>query len=99
MKYRQLRVRATGQWLDVLFIAAGPEFSVPAASHQADIARALGLSPDALEVVDADSDLRVGPLQAIPSPPAPRPDPDLAAFDAALLEEKLNIIRRRLFKP
>ena len=78
MKYRQLRVRATGQWLDVLFIVDGPEFSVPAASHQADISRALGLTPAELEVVDTtNEDIRVGRLLAIPPPPPSAPDPIL----------------------
>ena len=76
MKYRQLRVITTGRWVNVLFTVqakngAPDVFSVPELSHRTDIARALGLQPTDLEVVDADTDLRVGALLAMP-PPAPR---------------------------
>lgn len=71
MKYRQLRITATGEWLNVLFTEDAPVFSVPELSHRNDIAAALGLQPAALEVIDADTDLRVGSLLALPLPPQP----------------------------
>lgn len=71
MKHRQLRKIDTGQWLDVLFTVDGPAFSIPPESHQADVAAALGVTLGSLETVDADSDVRLGPLLAIPPPPPP----------------------------
>ena len=92
MKYRQLRVRATGQWLDVLFIVDGSEFSVPAASHQADIARALGLAPDALEVVDTtNEDVRVFPMLAIPPPPPSQPTAEELAHAKAVSDAAAEV--------
>jgi hypothetical protein len=79
MKYRQIRVIATGQWVEALFtVQAKPGepdiFSVALESHQADIAKALGVAPAELEVVDADRDLRSGVLLPLPRT-APPPDP------------------------
>lgn len=73
MKYRQLRNIATGQWLDVLLTVDGDQFSVPELSHRTDIASAFGWPPSALEVVDADTDVRVGPMLALPLPPPRQP--------------------------
>lgn len=78
MKFRQLRVMPANQWVDVLFTVqakngAPDVFSVPPESHQRDIAAALGLPVTALEVVDADSDVRVAPLLPIPKPAATPP--------------------------
>ena len=74
MKYRQLRVISTGQWIDVLFTVQAKDgqpdvFTVPAESHQVDIARALNVPPAGLEVVDADLDIRTGALLDLPPPP------------------------------
>ena len=104
MKCRQIRVIATGQWINVLFTVQAKNgepdvFSVPEVSHRTDIARALGIPPAALEVVDADTDIRVGVLLPLPAPPPPAPDPDLVAFDAApTLAEKLWVLRERVFR-
>jgi hypothetical protein len=97
MKFRQLRVIATRQWVNVLFTVDG-EFSVPAASHLASIAAALGVSPATLEVVDDATDLRTGTLRQVPVPlpPDPAPDPDLAAFDIGTVDDKFTILRRRV---
>ena len=73
-------------------------FSTPEISHRTDIARALGMSPAALEVVDADTDIRVGVLLPLPVPPPPAPDPDLAAFDAApTLADKVRVLGEKAF--
>ena len=69
MKYRQFRKMATGEWLDVLFTVDGDTFSVPEESHRTAIAEALGLPPEALETVEANSDLREGILLELPPPP------------------------------
>ena len=76
--FRCLRKRDTGQWIDVLFtegdVDSTPEvFSTPELSHRANIAQALGVRPDELEVVDFPSDLRTGVLIEIPPAPAVRP--------------------------
>lgn len=103
MKYRMLRVIASGQWLDVLFTVQAPSgqpdvFTVSPETHQAQMAAALGLPAAALEVVDADTDVRVGPRLPLPPPPPVLPDPDLAAYDAGTATEKLQILRRRVFR-
>ena len=103
MKCRQIRVIATGQWLNVLFTVQAKNgepdiFSTPEVSHRTDIARVLGLPPTALEVVDADADIRVGVLLPLPVPPPPAPDPDLAAFDAApTLADKVRVLGEKAF--
>ena len=104
MKYRQLRVIATGQWLNVLFTVQAKNgepdiFSTPEVSHRTDIARALGMPPTVLEVVDTDTDIRVGVLLPLPVPPPSAPDPDLVAFDAApTIAEKVLILKDRVFR-
>tara|TARA_Y100000310_G_C20609966_1_gene777483 strand:+ start:1239 stop:1526 length:288 start_codon:yes stop_codon:yes gene_type:complete len=55
----------------VIFTAAtsiGEGFSVSSASHLSDIAAALSLSPEELEAVDGETDLRTGTLLEIPLP-------------------------------
>lgn len=90
MKHRQLRRIDTGQWLDVLFTVDGDAFTVKVESHQADVAKALGLLPAGLEVVDADADVRVGPLLSIPPPPLA---PDATAIRRSRIAELLTIPR------
>lgn len=82
MLYRCLRRRDTGQWLNVLLTTGGGSFSTPELSHRTDIAKALGLVPDQLEVVDAPADSRTGVLLALPVPVLP-PDPAIAIAAAA----------------
>lgn len=87
--FRQVRVIATGQWVDVLFTAQGkpgqPDaFSISPESHQAAIARAINLLPTALEVLDADSDLRTGVMLSVP------PDTRLPLTRRQILLEKLQ---------
>ena len=104
MKYRQMRVIATGQWVDVLFTVQAKNgqpdvFSTPEISHRTDIARALGVPPAALEVVDADTDIRVGVRLVLPVPPPPAPDPDLVAFDAApTIADKVRVLGEKAFR-
>ena len=62
MLFRNIRKIATGAWVDVLFTIDAASFSVPAASHIADIAAALSLNANELEAVDAGSDARTGTL-------------------------------------
>ena len=62
MLYRNIRKIATGEWVDVLYTTDGESFSVPAASHVANIAASLSLNANELEAVDADSDARTGTL-------------------------------------
>ena len=70
MLYCNLRIRATGVWVNVFFAVEGERFSVPEESHRTDIAIALGLQPDDLEAVDSASDQRIDPLMNLPTPPA-----------------------------
>ena len=67
MPYRNLRKIATGEWVNVLFTTTGDDFSIPAASHVADIAAALSLNANELEAVDGSSDTRTGTLIAVPA--------------------------------
>ena len=66
MLYRNIRKIATGAWVDVLFTTEAASFSIPAASHVADMAVALSLNASELEAVDAGSDARTGTLIAQP---------------------------------
>ena len=91
MKYRHFRVIATGEWLSVAFTVAGDGqtpnvFSVPAATHQAQIATAYGRLVDTIEVVDADTDVRTGILLAQPLAPPKSPTTQEKAIDAAATE-------------
>jgi len=62
MLFRNIRKIATGEWVNVLFTIDAASFSVPAASHIADIAAALSLNANELEAVDSGSDARTGTL-------------------------------------
>ena len=66
MLYRNIRKIATGEWVDVLFTTEAASFSIPAASHVADMAVALSLNANELEAVDAGADARTGTLIAHP---------------------------------
>ena len=81
MLYRNIRKIATGEWVDVLFTADGASFSVPAASHVADIAAGLSLNANELEAVDAGSDARTGTLIDQPTvTPSPTRQEELVAI-------------------
>jgi len=77
MLFRNLRKRATGEWLDVLFTVEGDTFSVNESSHRSDIAASLRLLADELEVVDSPTDRRSGVLLKLPLPPPGPPNPDI----------------------
>jgi len=62
MIYRNIRKKATGEWVNVLFTSDGGSFGVPADVHVASMATALSLDADELEAVDAGSDARTGTL-------------------------------------
>ena len=81
MLYRNIRKIATGEWVDVLFTTEEESFSVPAASHVADMATALSLNANELEAVDADADARTGTLIDQPTPsPTPTRQEELVAI-------------------
>ena len=81
MLYRNIRKIATGEWVDVLFTADGAGFSVPAASHVADMAAALSLNTNELEAVDGGSDARTGTLIDLPIvTPTPTRQEELVAI-------------------
>lgn len=71
MLYRCLRVKATGQWINVLFTDAGDHFSTPSIRHRAIIADELVVPRTSLEVVDGGSDQRSGDLLNLPNDPDP----------------------------
>ena len=71
MLYRCLRVKATGQWINVLFTDAGDNFSTQSIKHRGVIADALGVPRTSLEVVDGGSDQRSGDLLSLPYDPDP----------------------------
>ena len=79
--YRNIRKIATGEWVDVLYTTDGESFSVPAASHVANIAASLSLNANELEAVDADSDARTGTLIDQPTvTPTPTRQEELVAI-------------------
>ena len=81
MLYRNIRKIATGEWGDVLLTTEAASFSVPAASHIADIAAGLSLNANELEAVDAGSDARTGTLIDQPTvTPTPTRQEELVAI-------------------
>ena len=81
MLYRNIRKIATGEWVNVLFTTEGDSFSVPAASHVADIATALSLNANELEAVDAGAAARTGTLIDVPTvTPTPTRQQELVAI-------------------
>lgn len=62
MIYRNLRIKATGAWINVLYTADVIYFNTPSNAHRHGQAVALGLRDDELEVVDSDRDQRTGSL-------------------------------------
>jgi hypothetical protein len=81
MLYRNIRKIATGAWVDVLFTTEAASFSVPAASHVADMAAGLSLNANELEAVDGASDARTGTLIAQPIvTPTPTRQEELVAI-------------------
>ena len=96
MLFRIFKQISLNRWLNVLLTVDGPAFSVPAERHREQMADGFKLPLVDVVVVDGPADARSGIL--IPSPPAvpPPPDPDLAAWDAGTVDEKLAILRRRV---
>lgn len=82
--FRNFRQLSTGRWLNVLMAVDGPAFSVLAAVHRDQIAAGWGIALVDVAVSDGPTDLRAGVLVQGPIPPAPTPDPDLAAIRAAV---------------
>jgi hypothetical protein len=82
MRYRQVRVIATGQWADFLYASDVEEFRISEDSHRHDVAQSLGLLPDELETVESNEDLRTGILLSDPTKKK-----GLTPFE--MLEEKL----------
>ena len=81
MLYRNIRKIATGAWVDVLFTTEAASFSVPAASHVADMAAGLSLNANELEAVDGASDARTGTLIDQPTvTPTPTRQEELLAI-------------------
>ena len=81
MLYRNIRKIATGEWVNVLFTTEGASFSIPAASHVADMATALSLNTNELEAVDAGADARTGTLIDQPTvTPTPTRQEELLAI-------------------
>jgi hypothetical protein len=71
MNYRNIRVKSTAQWVNFPFSWSGEDgeaCSIPAESHLADIARAVGMVPSDFEVIDGTSDQRDGLLLEVPGP-------------------------------
>lgn len=81
-RYRAFRRRADGAWLDVLITAGSddvdadgddvdpsPEFGCSADDQAADLAAALGVEPDELEVIEGDTDPRDDNLVEVPTSP------------------------------
>ena len=101
MLYRNIRKIATGAWVDVLFTTEGASFSIPAASHVAEMAAALSLNANELEAVDAGSDARTGTLIDQPTvTPTPTRQQELVAigkdaWTAAQQKELIELLALR----
>ena len=95
MLYRNIKIKATGQWVNLLFSTEETTFTVKPSSHLKDIAKALGMTQASLEVIDSSGDQRTGTMLEIPIPNPPV-DPDQVAYAAATDPEKLNIIAGKL---
>jgi len=83
--YRNIRDLVTGQWVNVLFTIESDSFRVPAISHRASVADALGVNRTSLEVVDSNADLREGDLIRLPMP-AQKPTRKSTLLEKAHLE-------------
>jgi hypothetical protein len=93
MRYRTVVVKATRQFLDYLKTENGSiedGFNNDPEVNLQDKAKALGMRPDELAIVDwgeNDVDPRAGSLLIVPRP-APRPHP----FTDKTLDEKIDIL-------
>ncbi len=91
MLYRNIRDKATGQWVNVVFTKEGDRFNVKATTHRASVADALGVNRTSLEVIDSDSDQRSGVLiEQGPPPEQPQTREEVAAD--ALVDELGTVI-------
>ena len=59
MKYRNLRQKSTGRWVDVLLTSAG-EFSVKLEDHLVQVAKACPIPVADLELLESEADQRTG---------------------------------------
>ena len=96
MIYRQFRKISTGEWLVGIITKDAERISTPALIHQQDLAAALSISPDDIEVVDAAEDVRTGSLLAVPGParvatPKERYDAADEAGKMAIRDELLGL--------
>jgi len=66
MRYRRIRVVATGQFLGSLWTDAGSVFSIAPENHIQDMADALALRTDELDAVESDADPGVAPYLSVP---------------------------------
>ena len=94
---RNIRVRATGQWVNALFTwdKADPQ-NTSAESHVASIATALGVAPDTLAAVEGTVDARTGVLLNLPLPQPPAPTAEQVAFALASTAEKFLMLARKV---
>ena len=86
MRYRQFRERDSKEWLDVLFGVDGDEFSIPATSHLADVAKGYGAPEADLQLVEGSRDRRTGPLVSAPALPISPTDSERRRSRAAELQ-------------
>jgi len=100
MRYRQIRKKDSGEWLNFLFTEdADPSepFNIPAAEHVRNVATALGLGVRALEAIDADSDIRTGAMIDLPITSSPQRDNLKWAIEKlvalGLTEEEIDAFR------
>jgi hypothetical protein len=66
MKFRQIRVTATGQWVAFLFTSELDPITIRPESHVASVAAGLGVDASTLEAIDTDADARTGTLLEFP---------------------------------
>ena len=97
MIYRNIRVRATGQWVNVMFTfeKADPQ-NTPAQAHITSIAAALGVAPATLEAVEAETDTRTAVLLAVPVPDPLPLTLEQQAWAAATATDKIKMVGKRL---
>lgn len=91
MKYRNLRQKSTGRWVDVL-LTCTEDFRIPIKNHLEQLASCTTISASDLEVIESDSDRRTGTLIAQRPVPNVAPEQTLEARIAEL-EARLAAIK------
>ena len=94
MRYRAFKVKATGEFVNILHTTAGDKFDVPAASHRDSLALAMGLRSVELETVEQATDPRTGVMVEQPVVIAP-PNQEIESFMVATVDGKIKMLAEK----